>query len=127
MIENKATIRTCSRAAARPRRLACTMPHTSRPITRTKRKTVAAFASRRVTTTSCVGAIGVRPASTTKVTSAESNASATAATPRALGIDPDLGAAAALISSVVAAWPTLVIDSSRPKREPVTVRGNTPV
>jgi hypothetical protein len=38
-----------------------------------------------------------------------------------------VGAAAALISSVVAAWPTLVIDSSRPKREPATVRENTPV
>src|SRR5262245_16569357 len=103
------------------------MPQTSRAMTRTRRKTVTAFASSSVTTTSCVGAIGVRPASTTKVTSAESNASATAATPSARGIHPEGGAEAAVISSVVAAWPTLVIESSRPKREPVTVRGNTPV
>src|SRR5262249_9794162 len=43
---------------------------------------------------------------------------ATATTPSARGIHPDVGAAATFISSVVAAWPMLVIDSSRPKREP---------
>src|SRR5262245_51345406 len=118
MTENKATMRTCSREAARPRRRACTMPHTSRAMTATSRSTVAAFVSSSVTTTSCVGGIGVRPASTTKVTSAESSASATATTPSARGIHPDVGAAAAFISSVVAAWPMLVIDSSRPKRQP---------
>jgi len=118
MMENKATMRTCNRAAARPRRLACTTPHSSRAMTRTRRKTVTALASSNVTTTSCVGAIGVRPASTTKVRTADSSASATAARPSARESHPDAGAAAAVASSVVAASPTLIIDASRPKREP---------
>ena len=39
---------------------------------------------------------------------------------------PGAGAAAAVASSAVAAWPTSVIRSSRPKREPVTVRQQPP-
>ena len=67
-----------------------------------------------VTTTSWVGAIGVSPASTTKVTSAESSARATAVRPSERASHPEAGAAAALTSSAVAAWPTLVMKSSRP-------------
>ncbi len=60
------------------------------------------------TTTSWVGAMGVRPASTTKVTSADSSASATATMPSERAIQPVAGAAA-LTSSAVAAWLTWVI------------------
>ena len=66
---NRPTMRTCSRAAARPRRRACTTSQTSRAMMPTSRKTVSALISSSVTTTSWVGAIGVRSASTTKVTS----------------------------------------------------------
>ena len=103
MTESSATMRTCSRAAARPRRLACTTPHTSRAMTRSEQEPVPALTARRKTTTSWVGTIGVRPASTTKVTSAESSASATAASPSARATKPAAGAAAAPTSSVVAA------------------------
>ncbi len=122
MTENRATMRTCSRAAARPRRRAWTTPQTSRAMTTTRRNTVTALARRSVTTTSCVGGIGVRPASTTKVTRADSKATATAAKPSARGSHPGGGAAAGVTSSAVAAWPTLVINSSRPKRQPVIAR-----
>ncbi len=68
------------------------------------------------TTTSWVGAMGVRPASTTKVTIADSSASATAAMPRERAIQPAAGAAA-LTSSAVAAWPTWVIRRVLAQRE----------
>ena len=81
MTENRATMRTCSRAAARPRRRACTTCQTSRAMTPSSRSTVSALISSSVTTTWWVGAIGVRPASTTKVTKADSSASPTAIGP----------------------------------------------
>ena len=77
-----------------------------------------ALAARSETTTSWVGAIGVRPASTTKVTRAESSAKATAARPSARGSHPDAGAVAADTSSAVADWPTVVINSSHPNGNP---------
>ena len=79
--ENSATMRTCSRAAARPRRRACTTSQTSRAMTPSSRNTVSALISSSVTTTSWVGAIGVRSASTTKVTKADSSASPAAIGP----------------------------------------------
>ena len=60
MTENSATMRTWSRAAARPRRLACTTPQTSRAITTVSKKTVTALVRRSVTTTSWVG-MGINP------------------------------------------------------------------
>src|SRR4029078_10284156 len=96
-------------------------------MTTTRRKTVTALVRRSVTTTSCVGAIGVSPASTRKVTSADSSASATAAKPSVRGSHPGAGAAAAVANSAGAALPTSVIKISRPKRQPVTVRQNRPL
>src|SRR5947207_14378194 len=78
-------------------------------------KTVTALTSRSVSTTSWVGRIGVRFASTRKVTSADNSASATATTPRMRASRPGAGAAA-VASSAVAAWPTFVMYSERPVR-----------
>ncbi len=76
--ENRLTIWTCSRAAARPRRLACTTCHSSRKMISTSSSTVAALIIRKVTTTCRVGAIGVSPVKTTKVRNADSSARPTA-------------------------------------------------
>src|ERR1700742_2569866 len=78
MTENRLTICTCRRAAARPRRLACTICQTSRTIMPTSSRMVAALTSRKVRTTCRVGSIGVRPVSTTKVSKADSSAITTA-------------------------------------------------
>src|SRR3954465_13256004 len=72
--ENRLTTWTCSRAAARPRRLACTTLEISRARIRTSRRMVAALISRKLTTTVWVGAIGVSPLRTTKVRHADSSA-----------------------------------------------------
>src|SRR5450432_3694833 len=56
--ENRLTICTCSRAAARPRRRACTICQTSRKMMPTRSRMVAASISRNVLTTSGVGSIG---------------------------------------------------------------------
>src|SRR5450432_4598195 len=76
--ENRLTICTCSRAAARPRRRACTICQTSRKMMPTRSRMVAASISRNVLTTSGVGSIGVRPVRTTKVRNADNSAVATA-------------------------------------------------
>ena len=78
MTENRLTICTCSRAAARPRRRACTICQTSRTMMPTRSRMVAALISRKDRTTSRVGSIGVRPVSTTKVRKADSSAMPTA-------------------------------------------------
>jgi hypothetical protein len=59
----------------------------------TSRMTVAALIRRRVTTTECVGAIGVRSASTTKVAKADAMASAAASAPNVRIARPLAGAA----------------------------------
>ena len=69
---------------------------------------VAALQSRTLVTTSWVGGIGVRLASTRNVARADSNASATAITPNRRAARPGAAVAAAA-SSALAAWPTLVI------------------
>jgi hypothetical protein len=61
------------------------------------------------TTTLWVGAIGVSPASTTKVTSADRTASATAMIPRSRTKPPGAGDVVADTRSAVAVWPTLVM------------------
>ena len=111
-------MRTCRREAARPRRRACSTRHSSRPISASSSSTVTMLTARRVTTTSWVGAIGVSPASTTKVTSAESTASATATMPSSRTQPPGAGVAAADTSSALAVWPTLVMQTrlARPER-----------
>ncbi len=76
--ENRLTIWTCSLAAARPRRRACTNCQTSRTMMPTSSRMVAALISRKETTTPRVGSIGVRPVSTTKVRQADSSAKPTA-------------------------------------------------
>src|SRR3954449_6544664 len=76
--ENRLTICTCSRAAARPRRRACTSCQTSRMMMPTSSRMVAALISRKETTTPRVGSIGVSPVSTTKVRHADSSAKPTA-------------------------------------------------
>src|SRR4051794_28084821 len=76
--ENRLTIWTCSLAAARPRRRACTTCQTSRTMMLIRSRMVAALISRNQTTTPRVGSIGVRPVSTTKVRQAESSAKPTA-------------------------------------------------
>ena len=68
-----------------------------------------ALTSRSVTTTSWVGAIGVRPASTTKVTRADSSARATAKKPSSRTQPPGAGDVAADMSSAVVVWPVLII------------------
>ncbi len=52
---NRPTIRTCSRAAARPRRRACTTSQTSRAMMPSSRNTVSALISSSVTTTAVGG------------------------------------------------------------------------
>src|SRR5258705_1648420 len=54
--------------------------------------------------------MGGRPANTRNVTSPARSASATAAKPSVRGIQVGAGAAAAVASSAVAAWPTSVIN-----------------
>src|SRR6516164_5431069 len=121
MTENSATMRTCRRAAARPRRLAWNMLHSSRTMNKVSSSTVTALPASSVTTTSCVGAIGVRSASTTKGTRAESKAMATAARPSERANHPGAGAVATLADSAagtcsaVETWPTLVMYLFRPK------------
>ena len=78
MIENRLTICTCSRAAARPRRLACTICQTSRTMIPTSSRMDAALTARKARTTARVGSSGVSPVSTTKVSKAESSAITTA-------------------------------------------------
>jgi hypothetical protein len=78
---NKPTICTCNRAAARPRRRACTTSHTSWPMMPTSRTTVAKLIRSSVLTTESMGAIGVRSAKTTNVVHADSIASAAASGP----------------------------------------------
>ena len=79
MTENRLTIWTCSRAAARPRRRACTTCQTSRTMMPTSSRMVAALISRKEMTTTCASArSGVRPVSTTKVRNADSSATPTA-------------------------------------------------
>src|SRR5579883_22153 len=107
--ENRATIRTCSRDAARPRRRACTMRHTSYALTATRKPMVIALASRRARTTLSVSGIGVRSASTMKVAKADKSASATAPKPRLRARKPAGGAAATVTISAVVAWPTVVM------------------
>src|SRR5262249_17265578 len=65
--------------------------------------------SRSASTTSCVGRIGVRLASTTKVATADRSASPTATRPTTRASQPDAGAVADAISAVTDC-PTLVID-----------------
>src|SRR3954469_21399950 len=76
--ENRLTIWTCSLAAARPRRRACTTCQTSRTMMLINSRMVAALISRNQTTTVRVGSIGVSPVSTTKVRQADSSAKPTA-------------------------------------------------
>ncbi len=78
MTENRLTIWTCSLAAARPRRRACTTCQTSRTMMPTSTRMVAPLISMKETTTSRVGSIGVRPVSTTKVRNADNSARPTA-------------------------------------------------
>jgi hypothetical protein len=66
---------------------------------RTSRNPVTPLVASSVRTTPSVGTIGVRPASTTKVMSAESSAASTAASPSARAHQPAAGAA--LASSMV--------------------------
>src|SRR5882672_10109651 len=78
MTENRLTICTCSRAAARPRRRACTNCQTSRMMMPTRNRMVVALISRKELTTWVVGSNGVSPVTTTKVRKADSSARATA-------------------------------------------------
>jgi len=66
-------MRTCSRAPARPRRRACTTRHTSRVMIPRRNRTVKALTKSNVSTTSWVGRIGVKFASTMKVASADNS------------------------------------------------------
>ena len=107
MMENKPTMRTCSRAAARPVRRACTTCHTSRTITPSSSSTVAAFTSSSVTTTLWVGGIGVKSARTMKVTKADSSARPTAIGP-SIRVSPRLAGGATSAVSALAACSTLM-------------------
>ena len=69
-----------------------------------------ALTSSSVSTTSWVGRIGVKFASTTNVASADNSASATAISPMSRASPPGVGVAA-VASSAVTAWPTLVMYS----------------
>ena len=93
MTENRLTIWTCSLAAARPRRRAWIICQTSRMMMPTSTRMVAPLVSRKETTTSRVGSIGVRPVSTTKVRKAESSARPTANGASSLRRDHPLGSA----------------------------------
>src|SRR5215203_3772934 len=110
--EKRATIRTCSRAAARPRLRACSTRQTSRPMNVTRSRTAKAFTSNSVRTTSCVGRIGVRFASTTNVARADNNARETAIEPMSRAIQPGVGAVAVAAANwAVATWLTFVMKS----------------
>ncbi len=118
---NRLTIWTCSLAAARPRRRACTTSHTSWAMMPTSRNTVSALMRRSVTTTECVGAIGVRSASTTKVAKADSIASAAASGPSTR--TARLVAGAAISVGVVCSTLAMLVIKPRdkpdqPRREP---------
>src|SRR5262245_21747718 len=91
--ENRATIRMCSRDPARPRRRAWNTRQNSQPMTATRNRIVTALTHRSVFTTPSVGRIGVRLASTRKVTMAERSASPTATSPAARASHPAGGAA----------------------------------
>src|SRR5450432_1525798 len=78
MTENRLTIWTCSLAAARPRRRACTTCQSSRIMMPTSSTMVAVLISRKETTTWGVGAIRVSPVSTTKVRKVDNSARPTA-------------------------------------------------
>src|SRR5262245_37735215 len=77
-----------------------------------RNSTVKAFAPSNVSTTSCVGRIGVRLANTTNVANADSRAKTTATTPSTRADRPGHGPAA-LTSSTLAAWPTVVMDAGQ--------------
>src|SRR6185437_7782943 len=76
--ENRPTIWTCSRAAARPRRLACTIWTISRTMIPTRSRMGTPVIIRKERTTWRVGSIGVSPVSTTKVRKADNSAIPTA-------------------------------------------------
>ena len=78
MMENRLTIWTCSRAAARPRRRACSTIQTSRKMIPISSRMVAILIRMNERTTLRVGSIGVRPVFTMKVSSADTKASTTA-------------------------------------------------
>ncbi len=102
MMENKPTMRTCSRAAARPVRRACTTCQTSRTITPSSSSTAAAFTKSSVTTTLWVGGIGVKSARTIKVTKAESSARPTAIGPSSRASPRFVGGATSAASALAA-------------------------
>ena len=93
MTENRLTIWTCSLAAARPRRRACSTCQTSRPMMPTSTRMIAALIRMKQRTTCEVGAIGVSPVSTTKVRKADSRARPTANGARNLHRDRPLDSA----------------------------------
>ena len=99
--------RLSGRAAARPLRRACTTCHTSRRMMLSSSSTVTAFTSNSVTTTLCVGEIGVRSARTMKVMKAESRAKPTTTGPT---VRDSLGfaGAAPIVASAVAACSTVI-------------------
>src|SRR3954452_12997585 len=111
--EKSATIRTWRRAAARPRLRACKTRQTSRPMNANSSRTAEAFTNSSVRTTSCVGRIGVRFASTTKVARADKSASETAIDPISRDVQPGVGAVA-VANSAVAAWLAFVMKPNQP-------------
>src|SRR4051812_14982038 len=72
----------------------------------TSRKTVVALIRSSVTTTECVGAIGVKSASTTKVAKADAMARAAASAPKVRRARPVAGLG---VNSAGVAWSTLAI------------------
>src|SRR5712672_358424 len=107
MTENRLTICTCSRAAARPRRRAWTICQTSWKMMPTRSRMVVASISRNERTTSDVGSIGVSPVSTRKVRKADNSAMTTANCAShfrkddALGSATDVSNDAAVVSALV--------------------------
>ena len=79
--ENRLTMLTCSGAPAGPRRRPCTTGQISRTMMPSSNSTAVALTPSRLTTTSWLAEIGVRPASTMKVANADSSARMTTSGP----------------------------------------------
>ena len=109
--ENSVTIRMCSRDPARPCRRAWNTRQSSHAMTAIRKKTVQALIHSSARTTPSVGRIGVRLASTRKVTTADRRASPTATSPTVRANHPAGGAAEGI--SAVVAWLTSTMKGFR--------------
>jgi hypothetical protein len=96
--ENSATMRTCSREAALPRRLAATMRCTSRPISSTSARISSTLMAISVSVTCLDGAIGPSPTRMMKETAAQISAAATATMPgKAISLRPSGAAGSSMV------------------------------